>query len=111
MPFVDNALVASVNPLKLYEYLALGKPVVTVPMPEVADFAHLLTIAGPSDFAAAIEAAFAGDTDAKRSARIAAVSGHSWGDIAEEIITALDYGRTGNSALASSQVTPAIPCQ
>jgi len=86
MPFVCNALVASVNPLKMYEYLALGKPVVTVPMDEVEDFAHLLTIAGPSNFSKGIEKAYEEDTEVKRVMRIESVSGRSWGDVAEKIL-------------------------
>ena len=35
IPFRVNELTRYVNPLKLYEYLAAGKPVVSVPMPEV----------------------------------------------------------------------------
>jgi glycosyltransferase involved in cell wall biosynthesis len=86
MPFVTNTLVASVNPLKLYEYLALGKPVVTVPMPEVADFAHVLTIAEPGEFSKAIETALDTDTEVKQTRRIESVSGRSWDDIADRIL-------------------------
>ncbi len=35
IPFQVNELTRYVNPLKLFEYLAVGKPVVSVPMPEV----------------------------------------------------------------------------
>ena len=35
IPFSMNELVASVNPIKLYEYLAGGKRVVSTPLPEV----------------------------------------------------------------------------
>lgn len=86
MPFVSNALVASVNPLKMYEYLALGKPIVTVPIDEVEDFAHLLTIADTSNFSKGIEKAYKEDTEVKRVIRIESVSGRSWGDIAEKIL-------------------------
>jgi len=39
IPFRINQLTASVNPIKMYEYLAAGKPVVATPMPEVVRFA------------------------------------------------------------------------
>jgi len=35
IPFVINELILSVNPIKLYEYLAAGKRVVSNPLPEV----------------------------------------------------------------------------
>jgi glycosyltransferase involved in cell wall biosynthesis len=44
------------SPLKLYDYLACGKPVVTVDIPAVRHYAHLIQIVSePSQFAAAIE--------------------------------------------------------
>lgn len=35
IPFIMNELVASVNPIKLYEYLAAGLRVISTPLPEV----------------------------------------------------------------------------
>lgn len=35
IPFKINKLTLAVNPIKLYEYLAAGKPVVSTPLPEV----------------------------------------------------------------------------
>jgi glycosyltransferase involved in cell wall biosynthesis len=36
IPFVINDLIRGTNPVKLYEYLAAGLPVIATPMPEVA---------------------------------------------------------------------------
>jgi glycosyltransferase involved in cell wall biosynthesis len=38
IPFLINDLVKGVNPLKLYEYLAAGKPVVSTALPDVIPF-------------------------------------------------------------------------
>jgi glycosyltransferase involved in cell wall biosynthesis len=97
IPFIDIKVVATMNPLKMYEYLAVGKPVVTIPMPEVTDFAHVVTIAKPSDFPAAIVSAFETDSEAARAKRIESVSGLSWGDIAERILSQLAERSNGNS--------------
>jgi len=44
------------DPIKLYEYLAAGRPVVTTPIAELDEFASQIAIAsGPSAFAAAIK--------------------------------------------------------
>ncbi len=44
--FVDNELSKDVSPLKFYEYLATGKPVVSTPVPyQVRDFADCIYIA------------------------------------------------------------------
>ena len=40
IPFVINKLTFSVNPIKLYEYLAAGLRVVSTPMPEVVRYAE-----------------------------------------------------------------------
>lgn len=90
MPFVRNKLVASVNPLKMYEYLAVGKPVVSSPMREIEDYAGVVAFAAPSDFCSAIKEAYETDSLVKRESRMAAVSGRSWESIADEIMRTLD---------------------
>jgi glycosyltransferase involved in cell wall biosynthesis len=90
MPFAENNLVASVNPLKMYEYLAVGKPVVSVPMPEVEEFSSVISIAKQTDFSAAIVKAYREDTPQKQESRIESISGRSWHSIANEILESLD---------------------
>ena len=44
MPFIVNELILAVNPVKLYEYVSSGKPVISVHYPEVnqfEDYVHL----------------------------------------------------------------------
>lgn len=38
MPFVLNEIVLAVDPVKLYEYISFGKPVISIRYPEVAQF-------------------------------------------------------------------------
>ena len=45
IPFKINKLTESVNPIKMFEYLAAGKPVVSTPLPEVAAFSEVVTLA------------------------------------------------------------------
>ena len=57
IPFVVNDLTNATNPVKMYEYLAAGKPVVSTRLPEVQEYerAGIVETAGnPTDFAAAI---------------------------------------------------------
>lgn len=45
IPFRLNKLTQSVNPNKFYEYLAAGKPIVTVALPELEKFSHTCKMA------------------------------------------------------------------
>jgi len=44
VPFVVNNLIKGVNPLKLYEYLAAGKPVVSTALPDVIPFEQEMVV-------------------------------------------------------------------
>ena len=87
IPYRMNRQVKNANPLKLREYLATGKPVVTVPTPEVDRFSEVVRIAeSREDYLAAIEAALQ-DTDDQASARrMAAVKDMSWESRARETL-------------------------
>jgi len=45
LPFRTDGIGSSINPVKLYEYLAMGKPVVSTNLVEVSDFASVIKIA------------------------------------------------------------------
>lgn len=48
-PYLRDDIAESCSPLKVFEYLAAGKPVVSVPMPEIMRFAPQLRIAESAD--------------------------------------------------------------
>ena len=77
LPFLDTAMVRASSPLKLREYLAAGRPVVTTAMPAVMPFADVTAIAVESSgFVEAIRAGAAAPPDPERLRR--RVSGESW---------------------------------
>jgi glycosyltransferase involved in cell wall biosynthesis len=49
IPFQINDLTLDVNPVKIYEYFALGKPVVAARLPELQPFAGLCYLAANTD--------------------------------------------------------------
>lgn len=49
LPFKITPLTLATNPVKIYEYLASGKPVVSVDLPEIAQFDNLVQRAKTSD--------------------------------------------------------------
>jgi GT2 family glycosyltransferase/glycosyltransferase involved in cell wall biosynthesis len=70
IPFLVNELTSATDPVKLYEYFAAGKPVVTTPMRELFPFQGLLEMADTAGaFVEAVERALAdpGDREARRA--------------------------------------------
>lgn len=79
IPHKITNFVQSMNPMKLYDYLACGKPVITTRGAGVDMFKELIYIAdNQSDFVGLIGKALKEDSTAKQSERRAAVRKHSW---------------------------------
>ena len=80
IPFTLNELTRVVNPLKLYEYFAMGIPVVATGLPEVVKHRRLAYIAGNAgDFADKIvEALHESDDAPERSQRMQIAKDNSW---------------------------------
>lgn len=58
IPFVVDAITAATDPVKFYEYISQGKPVVSTKMPELEPFGDLLYFAdGAEDFARKLDTA------------------------------------------------------
>ncbi len=90
IPYRQNQQVLNSNPLKLREYLATGKPVVSVPTPEIGRFAEVVRVAADREaFLAEVEAALGSDTPEQHERRMAAVSGMSWDQRVAETVAAV----------------------
>ena len=78
LPFLDNEWISHSDPIKFYQYLALGKPVVTTPVPAARRYRALCYVAAsPAAFAASIDAALGESHDHfERRQRVAAT--HDW---------------------------------
>lgn len=50
LPFLDNDLTKSVDPVKIYEYLAAGRDVVASPLPSLIQHKKYITITTPEKF-------------------------------------------------------------
>ena len=57
IPFVINNITLATSPLKLYEYFAGGKPVVSTPMPECEAFADVQIVRNVQEFSVALDRA------------------------------------------------------
>ena len=90
LPYERNAWTANIDSLKLYEYLACGKPVVSTDVPAARSFVHLVHIAdGPEAFVTGIEAALTDNAPEVVAARQAAAAGNTWDMRVAQISTLL----------------------
>ncbi len=87
MPYLRNEWIRNSNPIKMKEYLALGLPVVSTEVPEVARYTDWLLMAdSPDDFVAKVRRALDGGAPSTPSGRRAAVAPYSWDERAAELI-------------------------
>jgi glycosyltransferase involved in cell wall biosynthesis len=86
IPFQINPLTVAVNPIKLREYLAAGRPVVSTPLPEVSRYGDVATIASRENFVDAVtDLLNSSDSESARQARRRRVAGESWDHAAATI--------------------------
>ena len=64
IPFIVNAVTQSTSPIKLFEYMALGKPIVTTDMPECRLYKSPLVAKDHADFILKIDHALSLGTEA-----------------------------------------------
>ncbi len=89
IPYAINDLTRSVFPMKVYEYLAAGLPVLATPLPALDGVAAIETVGSAEELVAAAERELAADSPAARRARSDAAASHSWEARLEEIEAAL----------------------
>jgi glycosyltransferase involved in cell wall biosynthesis len=93
IPFLVNDLTDHANPIKMYEYLAAGLPVVSTDLTEVRPFSDLLRIIPPGDkaaFAEGVDAALLSDRSETHIAdRQQAAAMESWKQRAQAVANAI----------------------
>jgi exopolysaccharide biosynthesis WecB/TagA/CpsF family protein len=86
IPYKLNELTRNIFPLKLYEYLAAGLPVVAAALPELAPYGDSVSLASErAQYPVLVRGALAADSAAARAARAAAVAGETWEARVEEM--------------------------
>ncbi|HET6870950.1 MAG TPA: glycosyltransferase [Solirubrobacteraceae bacterium] len=94
IPYVRTRLTASIFPMKVYEYLAAGLPVVTSPLPALEGLPEVTVADGVGETVAALERLLAEDSPALRCSRSQAAQAHSWDARLAEIDAALTRCQT-----------------
>jgi glycosyltransferase involved in cell wall biosynthesis len=93
MPYDLTTHVSTSYPLKLHEYLAAGKAVVAVPLPELTPFQDLLYLAvSPDQFMRCVDRALVEKPGAMVDQRMAAARQNTWDQRVEQV-TALIRAR------------------
>ena len=86
VPFFVNPLIAATDPIKVYEYLAAGLPVVCADLPEVARFGdQVARYRNAAGFIQALETAIATDSPALTAARRATAARETWDERADAL--------------------------
>lgn len=80
VPFKDNAITLGASPLKLYEYLAAGRAVVSTPVPDLPQFTEVVWCARDvEEFVRCIEEALPVAHDpVLQQRRLEAIAPHTW---------------------------------
>jgi glycosyltransferase involved in cell wall biosynthesis len=91
LPYAQSFWRERSSPLKLQEYLAAGKPIVSTPFPEARMFGSLVQVVadGPG-FVCAIEEALATDTPERAALRQQAVRSNTWDATIENVLEKLE---------------------
>jgi glycosyltransferase involved in cell wall biosynthesis len=95
IPYKANELTRNIFPLKLFEYLAAGVPVVVGGLPELRRFEGTIGVADElQDYPALVRRAIAEDGDEKRAARVALAADNTWDHRASEISALVEEALT-----------------
>ena len=97
LPFKLNAITIGTSPIKIYEYLASGFPVVSTPLPECLKIPSVRIAKGASDFLNKIELEGESDSNFLRIQRRNFAELHSWQKRSNKLIQFLESSKIDNS--------------
>ncbi|MCT0208447.1 glycosyltransferase [Synechococcus sp. CS-1332] len=99
IPHLDTPFSRSMSPLKLFQYIASGKPVVSSAVEGLDLASHLIRIeSDPERFLQAIDEELASDGPDKFKARVAFARAQTWESRVDRILAALDVAMGWKSA-------------
>lgn len=89
IPYARNELTRSIFPMKVYEYLAAGLPVLSTPLPALEGVAGVASAADAAGIVALLEEALADDDRERQAERSRVAAAHSWEARLQEIEAAI----------------------
>jgi glycosyltransferase involved in cell wall biosynthesis len=85
LPFILNEQIIASNPLKLREYMAAGRPIVSIDFPQIQQYSQFIEVAdGAEEFAQALKRCVQ-QPEQTRLERQHKVAGESWDAVATRI--------------------------
>lgn len=111
VPFKQNAITDGASPLKLYEYLAAGRAVVSTPVPDLPTFEQVVwCVRDVEGLVQAVEQALPVAHDPlEQRRRVEAVAPHSWEARAQMVVKYLTRALHAALEPASSPAAPPAP--
>jgi glycosyltransferase involved in cell wall biosynthesis len=92
VPYLLEGEMRSVFPMKTYEYLAAGLPVVSTPLATLGEVPDIAKAADAGEFASRLEEAMERDTPDARAERSQRTQAHSWESRLDQIAEVLGIG-------------------
>lgn len=91
VPFLINEITCATSPLKIFEYMALGKPTVSTDMPECRKYVSVLTASTPAAFLVAVDRAMMlGRTPAFERRARAEAAANDWAEKVDALLALVD---------------------
>ncbi len=88
IPFKISSMIEAVNPIKMWEYMAVGMPVVTTALPEAKQYEGLIYYSGNyNEFFSNITRAIADTSPERCEQRMELARSNSWRERAQQILT------------------------
>ena len=110
IPFRINPITLATSPLKLFEYFAGGKPVVTTPMPECQAFPEVLIADSPDDFLRQLERSRERGRDPAFRARLREIGrANSWEARVRSALEALGEEAPASEPRGDAEARPRVP--
>jgi glycosyltransferase involved in cell wall biosynthesis len=89
IPYVRSELTDSIFPMKVYEYLAAGLPVIATPLPALAGLEEVSSASDAASMIGLIESELAADDLERRAERSRKAHAHSWEQRLQDIAEAI----------------------
>jgi glycosyltransferase involved in cell wall biosynthesis len=94
IPYRLNDYTQAVFPIKFFELLASGRPLVISPLPAVKDYWHAAHVADSADaFIAACDAALRSDNEEAKQARLKLARENSWDSRVQKLLNLVEAAR------------------